>query len=82
MTAEEKYGMDGAALNRWGNNRVITNMACKDDNSEEEKLADDQRRSSGDDDSRGLVFKRTVANIGGIGKMSEYAQTGIYIDPH
>lgn len=80
MTAEEKYGIDSdrnAAFNRRGNNRVIS---CKDDNSEEEKGIEENRRSSGDD-ARKLVFKGH-ANIGGIGKMSEYAQTGIYIDPH
>lgn len=86
MTAEEKYSENANYSARKGGSahkrvhRVIDNdMESKDENSgEEQKIMD----PGAIEQSPGMVFSSRNNGPAGIGKMSEYAETGIYIDPN
>ena len=80
MTAEEKYSDNQINIRRrGGQDRHITDeFDTKHEHHEEQKNIEENR---GDQNSPGMVFSGRNGPAG-IGKMSEYAQTGIYIDPN
>ena len=56
------------------------NLVVKDDNSEEQKEV--EQAAMNDKQTFGMIYSNRPTAAAGIGKMSEYAQTGIYIDPN
>lgn len=55
-------------------------LEAKDENSEERKSIEQQ--DDGQQKTPGMIFSMKPQGPAGIGKMSEYAKTGIYIDPN
>jgi len=81
MTAEEKYSDNQINIRRrGGHDRHINDKfeSKVEQNHEEQKNIEE---NNGDMNSPGMVFSNRNGPAG-IGKMSEYAQTGIYIDPN
>lgn len=77
MTAEEKYSENFNIGRRGGSNRVIDEFNAKDENSEEQKAIDTSKHQS-----PGMVFSSRNQGVAGLGLMSDYANTGIYVDPN
>lgn len=82
MTAEEKYSESANIKRRGGHDRRIgDSFDAKDENSEEQKNIEENQEET-PSPGPGMVFNNRNHGPAGIGKMSEYAMTGIYIDPN
>lgn len=73
----QNYGRRGVGAH----NLVVKDQDSNEENQRVSDELDNQRAQI--NPSPGMIFSnRPTAGVAGIGKMSEYAQTGIYIDPN